>query len=398
MRSLLISTLFATLALAQEQQDQPLPAEKLPPEKVQQPTVMHGQVTGDNVYVRSGPSTNYYPVMRVSAGEHVSIYDTQPGWVSIAPPKGAYTVIPKEFVDLLDTESGVVNGDRVWTYAGSDLSNQRYAKQVKLDKGAAVRVLGEVDEFYKIAPPAEAKLWISRDFVQALDGAMPESPAAERPTVQLSSGAVPVIESSASEPKPSYDGIKTKESRSAIEALEADLDAEFKKDLFQRKLDAFIERFSAVAQQDQDEVARKYAAYRATQLKKTVHYITALKQAQSLDAQVKDVREQFLRDRTNIKPPPPPLTREFVVKGKLLASAAYQNAVGPRRLRLVNPDDTGAMPLTVAYVEIEPDSNIDPQKYLGRFVGIRAKGQRLLENVVDRMVVYTAAEIVILEE
>ena len=68
------------------------------------------------------------------------------------------------------------------------------------------------------------------------------------------------------------------------------------------------------------------------------------------------------------------------------------------RYRIVDPDSQGQIPRTLAYVEIDPQSEIEPAAFLGRFVGVRARGEHLLEGSVDPMVIYTAAEIVILEE
>ena len=92
------------------------------------------------------------------------------------------------------------------------------------------------------------------------------------------------------------------------------------------------------------------------------------------------------------------MTREFDVRGKFIISAAYSNPVGVRRYRLVDPDSRGMIPRTIAYVEIDPQSEIDPLEFVGRYVGVRARSRHLLESTVDRMLVYIAAEIVILEE
>ena len=58
-----------------------------------------GEVTGTDVNVRSGPSGNYYVVTRLSAGHRVVIVDRRPSWVAIAPPKGAYSLIAREYID-----------------------------------------------------------------------------------------------------------------------------------------------------------------------------------------------------------------------------------------------------------------------------------------------------------
>ena len=44
-------------------------------------------VNGDDVYVRSGPGQNYYPVLRLKRGETVDVFRHDPGgWYAIRPP------------------------------------------------------------------------------------------------------------------------------------------------------------------------------------------------------------------------------------------------------------------------------------------------------------------------
>jgi hypothetical protein len=127
-----------------------------------------GEVTGTSsqVHVRSGPSTNFYPVVRLAPGDRVQVVGEDSGWYAIEPLPGCYSLISKHYVDIGAGEEGVVNGDAVRVRVGSDLDEHRYAVQLKLDKGAAVRVLGEEAEgFLKIAPPNGARLWIHGDYV-----------------------------------------------------------------------------------------------------------------------------------------------------------------------------------------------------------------------------------------
>ena len=81
-------------------------------------TAYIGEITEDRVNVRSGPSTNYYVVTKLGAGDRVRVVDKGEGkWLAVAPPKGAYSVISSEVVDLGDDNTAVVNADRVRVYA-----------------------------------------------------------------------------------------------------------------------------------------------------------------------------------------------------------------------------------------------------------------------------------------
>ena len=176
------------------------------------------------------------------------------------------------------------------------------------------------------------------------------------------------------------------------------LEKEFEKERSERDIPMLIKRFTPIAEQDDDTVAKHYARYRIQQLERVIQHAEALKKLQALDDQWTQSRHQFLQQRTSMRRVRPALKREFDVRGKFVISAAYSNPVGLQRYRLIDPESTGMIPRTIAYVEIDPQSEIDPLAFLGRYVGVRARSRHLLESTVDRMLVYIAAEIVILEE
>lgn len=171
-----------------------------------------GEVTGTSsqVHVRSGPSTNFYPVLRLSPGDRVNVVGEESGWYAIEPPPGCFSLISKHYVDVGANGEGVVNGNAVRVRAGSDLDEHRYAVQCKLDKGATVKILGEEDEgFLKIAAPPGARLWIHGDYVVRVPAdrlaagsgaAGSESPPATKPAAAPSEGQAKEAQA-ASEPQ-----------------------------------------------------------------------------------------------------------------------------------------------------------------------------------------------------
>ncbi|MHC4487229.1 MAG: SH3 domain-containing protein, partial [Planctomycetota bacterium] len=75
---------------------------------------------------------------------------------------------------------GTVTGDGVRVYAGSDYVKPLNSTKLqgKLDRSEKVKLLGEqLDDYYKIAPPAFAYLWVSTDFTKPL-GSVSEIPLA----------------------------------------------------------------------------------------------------------------------------------------------------------------------------------------------------------------------------
>ncbi|MBI1375628.1 MAG: hypothetical protein GC159_23200 [Phycisphaera sp.] len=126
-----------------------------------------GVVTGDDVYLRSGPDANYYPVGKLDAGSILQVHrEMTGGWLEVSPPPGQFSYIAKDFVKVTSGRDGVVTGDRVRVRAPSPAGpDKSYRRQQYLNKDDKVIILGEQDEYYKIVPPADARLYLKKDFV-----------------------------------------------------------------------------------------------------------------------------------------------------------------------------------------------------------------------------------------
>lgn len=370
-----------------------------------------GELSGNNVYVRSGPSTNYYPVTKLQAGDRVRVIGQEDNWLAIVPPEACYSLIADTYVDAGDGVHGVVNGDNVRVRAGSLLQpNQYYASQAKLSKGAVVDILGHAGEFgvdrqgyYKIVPPAGVKLWISGQYVERVPEALLKLEAAGKEALLTTESAAPAAKSRTDAPGtagpegPGLAAVKAriKEYRARIEQLDADLKAELAKPLLRRDLQPIIGRFTPLANQNIDEFTAVYAATRIAQIGDMIETIEAVVRVRQLGEQVKTDRKAALTARANIRPTAPLIEEGFDAEGELRYSAIYDSPVGPQRFRLVDP--SSAVPRTIGYVEVPADSDIDVTDYMGRFVGVRAREINLQAGGVDPIPIYTAAELVALE-
>jgi len=129
------------------------------------------EITGDNVNIRSGRGTNYYGCGKLNKGDRVKVVNHQFGWSCIVPPAGSFSWISTQYIgiDLDDPTVGIVTGDGVRVYAGSDSIKPMHSTtlQRKLNWGDKVELLGEVKEnYHKIAPPAGAYLWVSTQYTK----------------------------------------------------------------------------------------------------------------------------------------------------------------------------------------------------------------------------------------
>lgn len=120
-----------------------------------------GKVNGENVNVRTGPSTQNAIVTTFRAGEVVKARASQNGWIEIDWPQSAPAWIAKESVLVSAADSRVVGGNSRVYSAGTPQSTVLGT----LEKGATVNVVGEAGNWYKIKAPACAKAYISAKYV-----------------------------------------------------------------------------------------------------------------------------------------------------------------------------------------------------------------------------------------
>jgi uncharacterized protein YgiM (DUF1202 family) len=126
-----------------------------------------GAITGDNVNVRAGAGRNYYAVTQLNEGAIVQVHDNLYDWYRITPPAGTFSYISKAYVEAgADGTRGMVTGENVRVRAPSAAGPDRsYKTQIKLNPGDQVTILGSAEGFYKIVPPAEAYLYVYKDYV-----------------------------------------------------------------------------------------------------------------------------------------------------------------------------------------------------------------------------------------
>ncbi len=128
-----------------------------------------GEVTGTNVYVRSGPGTDHYPCTKLHTGDRVLVLGEELGWYQIAPPPRSFSYVDSAHVQkLAGSKQGQVIAEQASIRAGSDLVSRKNAEQGKLARGARVEIMGEADGFFKIIPPPGALMYMSKQYISAV--------------------------------------------------------------------------------------------------------------------------------------------------------------------------------------------------------------------------------------
>lgn len=355
-----------------------------------------GVVTGEEVYIRSGNDTNYYPVMKASRGQRVTVQGESFGWLKIAPITGSFSYVDKAYVEH-SGETGTVTADRLWVRAGSLLSNERSTPQVKLNKGDTVTILGEDEGFFKIATPSTASLWISARYVVSEDqaGSMPLAVAPGSQPAGAANGATgtqPALTDTTAKPASNTPGIIRRESskprvssvthsasatatpsasghnwQQEFDLLEADVKMELAKPIGERNFDALTAKYQALAAQNEDDAiaaAAKIRVENLSNINRQKDVLDAIERADRLFKSEIDIMNRPLPSPAS----QPNKDRGWDAQGVLKASWVFTGLNTPKLYRLVNP----ATDTAVAYVQTTPELAEKLEGMVDRYVGVRA--------------------------
>lgn len=340
------------------------------------------RITADDVYVRSGPGTNYYHCSKLNKGEKVVVVGSKFSWSRIVPPEGSFSWISKQYVriDPANPGIGVVTGDAVRVYAGSEAQKPIHSEKVqnKLNKSEKVKIIAgeeEASDYYKIVPPTGAYLWVSTRYIEAVG---PVSEAALPVEAHDKAGAEAVMEARPevepgveTEPEPaatraaavevSVEDAKLKE----YYALEKRIQAELSKPATQQKYASIKRDLSAITANKAAGKAARYAEFALEQVKgfELASKITDALKLQS--AQLEEVQRRIDKAR-EAKLAQMPNLGKFAVIGKFAISNIYATQAALRHYRVL--DESGR---TVCYaVPSGPAQGVNLDKFVGQKVGL----------------------------
>ena len=306
------------------------------PEEIETPPFPYDAViTGDDVYIRSGPGTNFYHCGKFKKGDRVNVVARQFSWSRIAPPAGSFSWISMQYVkiDAANSAVGTVTGDNIRVYAGSDFVKPLYSTtlQDKLSTGDRVKLLGEqMDGYYKIAPPPEAYLWVSTNFTR------PAPPPTEPPPVVSAVEPTPGVEepneSVAAAPPP----VTPQSATERYRALKERVEAERAKPVDQQDYSSFTKELTAIAKDEGAGSAARYAQFVLQQIQGYELALAVGKEIRLQNEQLEKVKAGILKARTTRLAEVKDLGR-FAVTGELQTYATF----GPGHYRIV--DEAGKM-------------------------------------------------------
>ncbi|MDD5063761.1 MAG: hypothetical protein PHQ35_03240 [Phycisphaerae bacterium] len=331
------------------------------------------EITEDNVNIRSGPGTNYYPCGKLNTGDRVKVVASKYSWSHIVPPVSTFSWISKQYVSVEPDNSGtgVVTGSAVRVYAGSDMLKPMHSTtvQLELNKGDKVELMGEeMDDYYKIAPPTGAYLWVLTQYTKPI-GAVGEvevivKPNTEPEEAKMEAEAETELEANTVAVVPSVTPIESQKLKEYY-ALADQIKAEQTKPIAQQNYTEVKKAMTELAGNKEAGKAAKYAEFALKQIERCELAVAVDKEVQSQDSQLQQTSEQIenARDAELAKVPE---LGEFTVVGQFRTSKIYGSEESLKHYRII--DDSGQ---TICYALPEGSaSQIDLSKFEGRKVGL----------------------------
>jgi hypothetical protein len=162
---------------------------------VQQP--YYALINQDNVYIRSGPSDVFYATAKLNKGAKVTVVATRDPWLKIVPPEGSFCYVARAYVEKRgDGTVGRVTKNDLNVRAGSSLNGLKTTVLTSLSEGDDVKIVGEQSEYFKIAPPPGAYLYVMKTFADpapvVAEATPPVVPAPSRTTVKEPLASEPI--------------------------------------------------------------------------------------------------------------------------------------------------------------------------------------------------------------
>ena len=317
------------------------------------------EIAGDDVYIRSGPGTNYYNCGKLRRGDRIQVVSTQFNWSRIVPLPGSFSWISNQYVsvDPNNPNVGIVTGDNVRVYAGSDFVRPIHSTtlQLKLIRGDKVKLLGEEQEnYYKIAAPAGAYLWVSNEYVKPL-GPVGQLPVVVEVKVGPNDVTVAAL------PKASVEEQKLKE----YYELEKRLQAERAKPIGQQDYAGIKKGFAGIAANKEAGKAARFAEFLLKQVERFELAGVVSKEVQLQESQLQQTRERIDKARTARLSKLEELGK-FAVIGQLKSSSIFGAEPQLRHYRIA--DESGK---TICYAfPVGQAAAADFNKFTDRKVGL----------------------------
>ena len=147
-------------------------------------TQIHARVNSDRVNLRAKSDLQAETVGQLSAGDILKVLSVEGDWVRVAPPPETDMWVHREFL-----KDDVVLVNRLNVRSGAGINYNVIGSYQRNDK--VVR-RGSFGEWVKVAPPADAAVWVYRNLVDLVYPAVPVPPPVAAPPTRLGPVGEPI--------------------------------------------------------------------------------------------------------------------------------------------------------------------------------------------------------------
>ena len=364
-----------------------------------------GQIIGERVRVRSGPAEVYYPTAMLDKDQQVLVLEVQRGWARIEPTPQCFSWISKKYVNLQGTAAvvegdqntktmtavdvsevesqnetapavvidatddlvgkealwAVVTGNNVRVRAGSIKVPPANADsvQMKLGRGSRVLVIGQRDDYYKIACPKGAAFYISADFVKKIGPAT--TAAAEKLRNQVSTQVADGVVG-----KPGEAGLLTKEQSSYRELAKA-LAQERSKPISQQDFSTIRQDIEKLNQQTKSPAIKASTDTLLRQLARSETSLNLWEKSQEQDQKLQVTLaniESKIKQLSAENEPAGKTASDLVIKGEITKSAVFTAENQNRRFLIL--DESG----NINCYAISGSASLDLNQWAGKTVAM----------------------------
>ena len=298
----------------------------------------------------------------------VEVVNKQFSWSRIVPPGGSFSWISMQYVskDPDNPNIGIVTGDIVRVWAGSDSMGPVRSEtlQLKLNRGHKVKLLGDNrDDYYKIAPPDGAYLWVSTQFIKPFEGAVTVSPGVGPNDVD-SNSLEPNDTTVIVEPKDSLEQEMLKKYRD----LEKKLQAERARPIDKQDYTSIKKALTEIANNKEAGRAARNSKFVLKQIERLEMILAICKQSQLQDAELQKTQARIDNARTARLEALKKLGR-FAVIGQFKKSSIYGPEAELKHYRIVDKSYR-----TICYaLPSDEMAKTNLSKLIGKKVGLVGK-------------------------
>ncbi len=300
-----------------------------------------GVVSGTNVYVRSGPGSNYYPCTKLNYPDKVTVVKVREAWLEILPPSDCFSVISTQYVKPDEGgRTGTVSGDKVHVRAGGPLVEGGFSQiHYRLNRGDKVQILGKLTDkygtWYRIVPPAGAYYSISAQFVKRLQSPIPTTgpAAAPLPVATSSPARAPTTRRVIRNVIPPEDDKEFTAALASFRKAEAALKGEYAKPVDVRDLAGLLAKYRAIRIAPNSSL-KPYVDARVQFLQAAIQQAKDIKAIEALVDDTTQKSRQFEAERTQadsvttVRLP----AESYAAQGVLAASEIFTGGpTAPRR-------------------------------------------------------------------